>query len=568
MNEKAEYEIWQDLCREKLWPFLLYGFGIQAYMDNHPANRWCVARVHKPLADWLEFHIKDWLRTRHVRRTPKKCMIVVPRGFGKTTLITKGAQAWLHLLDPDLSTITDSVTTEKSWEFLQAIKNVMDGQDPNAWFTRLYGDWRDPGRPWKQGFMTHALRQSLAAEAASMVCSSVEKGITGKHPDALFVDDPIVQEKLVEGMNWIDKVNKHMDAMIPALRQDGLLVATATRYHDADWLGRYMRDEGVASITGHQPPYLDFSLDERGQWHLYFLQARRHDGKPVLPEVWSDEALSAYERKNSLDYMAQMMNDPGTGEHMPLTREQLEVMMVEPKDVPGNLRISIHCDTAWKDRATIGKGDYNVIQVWGHAADGSGEVYYLEGHRSNAWRAEEFLDTLVGIIQKVKKERGVRPFVITDEKVLGGKNDIFENLVWSHCAAAGVVAPPVLLLARGNKRKSVRIREAVGYWVNGKVRLVRRSPGLEALVSEMLRIDVSAHDDMADAAADVFHEEVYTPETVIGRENAQGPPPRRPWDEELQLPFSAMDDDTVRYAYDQVVEREEREFWVDRWGIA
>lgn len=566
---KNELVLMQHLCRSHLWPFVLYAFGIQNYMTRHPANQWCVERVHRPLCEWLEWHIKDWLRTRHTRTLPKKLLIVWPRGFGKTTLVTKAAQLWCHLQETDLSSITDSVTVEKSWDFLQSLKTVMAGEDPNAWFSKLYGSWRDPKRPWKQGFLVHAMRQSLAAEAASMVCSGVEKGITGKHPDALFIDDPIVQEKLVEQGGWLDKVNRHMDAMIPAIRQDGLLVGTATRYHDSDWLGKYIRDEGVKTLLGHIPPYLDFDLDEKtGQWDLYFMQARDTEGKSVLPEVWPEEALSAYERKSSMDFQSQMMNDPGTGEHMPLTKEQLDLMWVSPKDVPGNLRISIHCDTAWKSRTSIGRGDYNVIQVWGHAVDGSGSVYYLEGYRNNRWRSEEFLDTLVALIQKVKKERGVKPFAITDERALGGKNDIFEGLVWSHCAAAGVVAPPVFLLNRGQLRKEIRIREAAGYWVNGKVWLVRRAPGVESLVAEMLRIGVSQHDDMADAAADVFCEEVYTPSRVMGSQGDQAPPPRRPYDEYLQMPLHMIDEDGVRELYDHMVEKEEQEaVWVEKWGF-
>jgi hypothetical protein len=564
---KNELKLWQDACRDKLWLFLLYAFGVRNFMRKNPHKAWCVEEIHRPLCDWMEERMLEWVKTRHLRTKPKKIMIIWPRGFGKTTIVTKAAQLWLHLQDPDVSTITDSVTTEKSWEFLGALKHVMDGSDPNAWFTHLYGNWRDPKREWKQGKLVHAFRQSLGAESSSMMCSSVEKGITGKHPDALFIDDPIVQEKLTEGLAWIEKVNRHMDAMIPALQSDGLLVATATRYHDTDWLGKYLRDEGCCNVEGHEPPYRDFDIRPDGQWELFFMQARGDDGKSMLPDVVSDAFLQDYERKNPMDFQAQMMNDPGTGAHMPLTLEDLDRCWVEQRDVPKNLGYSIHCDTAWKSREMMGRGDFSAIQLWGHAGDGSGVVYYLEGWDSNTWSAEEFLDTLVGIIKRLKQTQGARPFAVTDERALGGKNDIMENLIWSHCAQYGVVSPPVVLLNRGGTKKEIRIREAAGYWKNGKVKLVRGAPGVETLRTQMLRIGVSAHDDMADCAADVFNEEIYTPERVAGQALDQPMMPRRPYDEYLQMPLGKIDADGVRELYDRDVERENEVIeYLEKWG--
>jgi len=554
-DQQSEVELFANLCRESFWEFLRWGFGVANYMEKRPENRWCVERVHRPLCEWFEDEVRDWLANRETRRTPKKLMVVWPRGMGKTTIMTKAGQLWVQLQDPDISSITDSVTTEKSWEFLQALKDVMGGKDPNAWFTQMYGSWKDPKRTWKSGMLVHAFRRSMGAEAASMISSSVEKGITGKHPDVIFIDDPVVQEKLTQEMNWLDKVNVHVNALIPALKPNGLLVATATRYHDDDWLGRYIREEGVKKVWGMMPRDWDFRLRPKdGQWDLYFLRAEDGFGNPVCPEIHTAEFLANYKAKSPLDYSAQMMNEPGQGEHMPLTREQVHHMWVEPQHVPGNLSISIHCDTAWKTRETMAKGDYNVIQVWGHARDGSGEVYYLDGYRSNLWRVEDFGDQLVMVLQRLKKE-GRRPFVITDEAGLGGKADVFGGLVQGWCAGAGMYSPPVVLLNRQGRRKEIRIREAAAYWADGKVRLVRGAPCVQELVSEMLRIGVSAHDDMADAAADVFHPDIYIPERAMGRDE-ETPPPRRPFDDVLQTDPRRWGDGDWRVAYDEMVERE------------
>lgn len=567
-NATAEIALARHVARRSLWYFVNYAFGIRQFMLRHPHKNWLTERIHRPLCDWLQEHMEDWLQTRHLRSTPKKLMVIWPRGFGKTTLVTKAAQTWLHLQDPDLSTIIDSVTKEKSWEFLQAIKHVMDGSDPNAWFTALYGSWKDPRRIWQQDKLIHAHRHDIGAEATSIICSSVEKGITGKHPDALFIDDPIVQEKLVEGLAWLDKVNKHMDAMIPALQTDGLLVATATRYHDTDWLGTYLRDEGIIDCIGHQPEDIEaLARGDQGQWHLFFLQARDAEGRSVLPEAVSDQWLLNYERKNPMDFQAQMMNCPGEGAHMPLTRAKIDQLIVDTKDIPKNLDYSIHCDIAWKDREAVGKGDYNVVQLWGHAVDGSGEVYYLEGYRSNTWNPSEFFEVLTSVVANVKHDGGHIRGITFDKPTGGMSTEELEQTFWNHFAEYKMVCPPVYPISRAGKAKETRIRWAAGYWNNNRVWLKRNAPGLEVLITEMLRIGVSAKDDMADAATDVFYEEIYAPE-ISGARFGQPPPPVRPMDEELQGPLHLMSDEAIREAYDRDVEKEQQAVYMHRLGWA
>ena len=289
------------------------------------------------------------------------------------------------------------------------------------------------------------------------------------------------------------------------------------------------------------------------------MRARNDQGDPVLPEVWDEVALKDYERKNPFDFASQMMNEPGEGEHMPITREQVEQLWVSEAEVPHNMTYSVHCDIAWKSLETLGTGDFNVIQLWGHTR---GDVYYLWGARSNTWRSEDFLDALVACVQRCRKERLRAPFTITIDKPTGGSGDAIANLIWNAFAQAQIVCPPVLQITRTAKKES-RIRAAAGYWINGNVRLVRDAPEVEALVLEMVRLGVTQFDDMADAAADVFHADVYTPERVYGTD-PQPPVPRRPYDEILQMPLELVDDEGVRELYDRIVEREaaREERWI------
>ena len=76
---------------------------------------------------------------------------------------------------------------------------------------------------------------------------------------------------------------------------------------------------------------------------------------------------------------------------------------------------------------------------------------------------------------------------------------------------------------------------------------------------QMSRIGISEHDDWADAAADVFHPEVYRPFLPPGQD-AQPPVPQRPWDRELKT--GQIDNETARGIYDHLFPPDPQERWV------
>lgn len=556
-SELAELErqLWGEACRRRFWTFARRGFGIAPWMVDNPHKLWLTERVHKPLCAWYEWHVRDWLANRRTASRRRKLAIVWPRHFGKTTLITKAGQIWLHLQDPDLATVTYSVTQTRSHEFVTAIRDTLEGANPYAWFPMLYGNWVG-GRNWKAGSLTHNHRITHGRSEASFEASSVEVGLTGKHPDAVFIDDPVTIEKLREGEGWLKLVDEGVNALIPVVPKNGLIVACATRYRDYDWLGNLFRDEGVRSLDGMTVRDPDFKLDADGQWDLYLMRARNDLGDPVLPEVWDDQALKDYARKDPMGYAAQMMNEPGEGAHMPVTWAQVEDMVIDVKDLPRDMRYSIHLDAAFKDAARIGRGDYNVIEVWGHK---NGTAYYLDGKRSNEWQPQDFADAFVTTLQGLVAKRA-RVFVVTYDLETGGLKGSMKLFLMGACHAVGLPLPPTKPMHR-NLSKDTRIREAAMYWADGRVKLVRTAPEWRQLASEMVRLGVARTRDMADAAADVFAEGVYTPESTGTHQGSYRPV--RPWDEELGAPIRDWSPEFARRVVDEAVrvKREEPVEW-------
>lgn len=218
----AEIELMRDLCRRDFWTFFLYAFG---YGINPLGNRWIEPEIHEPLARWFQKHVEEWESWRKAgSRKQKKLAVIMHRKGGKTTLITRAGQLWLHLRDPEISTYTGSENTANAGKMLAAIKAVVDGSDHYALWTKLYGNWAGTARTWAGREVVHAARKNTARQDPSLGVFGVETSITGAHPDAIFYDDPVSYERLKSDTDWLATVNSQVSSLIPVLQSDGLLV--------------------------------------------------------------------------------------------------------------------------------------------------------------------------------------------------------------------------------------------------------------------------------------------------------------------------------------------------------
>jgi len=223
-----------------------------------------------------------------------------------------------------------------------------------------------------------------------------------------------------------------------------------------------MEDDGIKSWDGM--PNTDSRIPVgTGHWRIYFLQARDtldtavySRGRPILPTVWSDARLTRWEDRNPEDYANQAMNDPTTGEHMPLTKEQIDSLYIPRaamRDIPIEYA-TLHLDTAFKEDQQE-KGDYSVISVWLHDMRNNGMVYFDRSVFSNGWRVEQFNDELVAVMFDLRK-RNIRVRMITDEPEPGGKLGSWKALVQQAIRGAGLRYVEIKQIPRqGTRRSSV-----------------------------------------------------------------------------------------------------------------
>jgi hypothetical protein len=501
--------------------------------------------------------------------------IILPRGFGKTLVTTKAAMLWIHLDDPDASTAIGSEVQPKAQAFLKPIKKVMQGQDPNAWFSWLYGLWYNPEREWSQDKVEHAYRQSVGISEPSFDTWGVDKGLTGYHPDVVVFDDPISANKLRQGGDsWLRAVQRAHDAIEPAVKTNGLYILVGTRYLVDDILGKALKDDGVKSWDGMPSQDTDLMSDiGKGTWRVYYMSGRDvanttnfPEGEPTLPEVWFHAKMKRYEKRDPEGYASQVLNDPTTGEHMALTQEQVETMRIKctpscpagcfPRQhLPLIEYATVHCDTAYKSPERRGKGDDNVIAVWLHPASRNGTVYFDGAKRDKTWRSEDFNDQLIYTLSDLKR-RMIRVRVITADKNPGGQSGLWKTSVIQAIEGARLRVPDIQELNR-SEGKTERIMVASNYWAEGHVKLVYDAPQRERLEYEMVRVGkLKSGIDLSDACADVFGSErpgqdwYHKAQTQSGFDPDEGAFPRQPGDEILKNWRGPLLDSDVDKLYD------------------
>jgi len=552
---EAERDLWTAICAPRrwyaadgetpethpqaLWYFIALAWGTEAYFQKRKGEaRWLQPRVHLQLVTWLQFHLLRWLDQRSSGSDDRYYIGVVwPRQFGKTVIATKAASLWTHLADPDMSTLYFSATHPLSKSILGAVQEVISGKNKLSWFSWLYGNWRANDRKWDGTECVHGYREMTSLGEPSFDTTGVEIGMTGYHHDQHIIDDPIYANKLREGGTYMNTVHTAVDACYNALKPNGLMMINATRYLDDDVIGRHQKREGISTWNGMVCP--NTALFEtvpmgHGSWHVNFWQTENEEtSEPTLPEVYNKVKIRDHKKRDPEDFACQQQNNPGSGEHAPLVERQIHDIFCDYRVLRGyggavvNPVATIHIDTAFKKKDSIGKGDDSAIVVWLHDERPNGLIYLDTANlkASNEWRAEDFHAELIRVCVNLRR-RGIPIRCLTDESDGGGKGDVYPSVLKAVLNGAGFYIPIHQLNRQGTKKRS-RIRKSAIHWAEGYVRILlerdctcgqdlpalmcphwKKPPLFLKLMNQMLRIDAVDHDDLADAAADVFIEEL------------------------------------------------------------
>lgn len=509
-------------------------------MADNPTKQWFQRSIHYSYCRWKQNH---YFRMFDAQRSGVACrvrlMTALPRGFLKTT-INIGSKMWAHLENSGFASYVGSSDDSLAQEIFSSVQPIYEGSDGYAKFHLYYGNWYDPKRKGNKSELVHAARKNTARKEPSFKIFSISTGFKGHHPEIAELDDPVDREKLRnEGSAHLMIANTSVMATRPAMPECSVYEVTMTRYHDDDPHGHYQHQEGVRSWTGHPLWDTEVKVSDKGEWDVYHLQVRDPEtNESIEPRLNTTRDLDVYEASNSVEFWNQMMNQPARGDHMGLDISQLTELYVSPEaaaDVPGDYIICV--DTAFKeDPQTIAMDACESVFVVAKrdARPLKADYYIVECYASRKDRIEDFTTKLILKIQQYASLHK-RISLITDERSPGKIGAWFHYLL-NRCHAMGVICPPTLEIPRGGGKKSKKIRRmrvAAGFWADGRVKIVRGAPGMHKLLSQMSRFENLKIVDCADAAADLFHPDVYVVQSMMGQSSNLGVAQRGPDDDEL-----------------------------------
>lgn len=599
-NLAAERDVWRAACapnhwfgpdgvtpsthKDSLWWFLNLAWGARAFLRSHPSEpQWLYEPIHHPYCSWLQYHLLRWKALTLAQGEPEqyRIMSLLPRGYGKTVSATKAGSLWSHLDDPKMTTLIGSATTNLSEDILASIAAIMNGEGELAresWFTWLYGNWRVGAQSWKpKEYIKHAYRGADAVSEGSFEMTSADVGMTGYHHRQHWWDDPIYANKLRDGkMAYLRSVHTAFNASYDALHANGLLVLTATRYLDGDVAGRAMKYEGVASWSGMPCPHMHLFTDVpflKGKWHVFFYQTEdEFTGLPTHPRLWTVDKIKVAKKRNAENFAGQQQNNPGSGEKAPLVESQIPYLYMSYPDFHWDVTeprwATIHIDTAFKTNENVREGDFNAIVVWLSDPRDNG-VLYLDTdllRHSDEWREEDFNAELVKVCLALRRRR-IFIRAITDEVEPGGKRGTYKNRILGILRGAGFMLDEkqFIQLNRHTDKKG-RIRTAAGHWAEGYVRLLLHKdqqanwivpPTLRSLVYQILKVNATEHDDLADAATDGFIPELWNPPTANPGVPDKDTGVRQPGDDDLKYFTGKLTDEQVLALDDEMREMRE-----------
>jgi hypothetical protein len=474
-----------------------------------------------------------------------------------------------------MTTLIASATTGLSEDFLKSIASVMDGTNRDSWFVWLYGNWRAGSQRWKTDeYVKHGYRGTDAISEGSFEITSAEIGMTGYHHRSHWWDDPIYANKLRDNrMAYMRSVHTAFDATYDAVHANGLIALTCTRYLDDDVAGRHMKHEGVATWEGMECPHM-YMFDKvpflQGTWHVFFWQTEDElTGEPTHPLLWTRGKIAEAKLRES--WSGQQQNNPGSGDKAPLVESQIPYLYMSYPDFAWDVSepewATIHIDTAFKTENNVRMGDYNAIIVWLKDPRNNG-VMYLDTdliRHSDEWREEDFNRELVKVCMALRARR-IFIRAITDEKEPGGKAGTYKNRILGILRGAGFnMSPDQFIQLNRHADKKGRIRTAAGHWAEGYVRLLLHKDGsnnwilpkeVRTLISQIVKVNATQHDDLADAATDGFIPQLWAPPmSNPGIPSAEGTAPIQPGDADLKWFSRKLTNEEILLMDDDIAEQ-------------
>jgi hypothetical protein len=445
------------------------------------------------MSDALHGHLAELIE-RSITGDGGNVGLIIPRDMLKTSL-GLAAVLWAFTRkakienDLEFRVLIDSSTLSLSQKSLRWIARTMES---NKEYRKLYGDFLKGKKSGSREIYV-AGRDSGVVKEPNFMASSVRSEIVGLHFDLYWPDD-LVTERTYATPHLRNGVTQHFYSNLNLLDPEGVVLYTATTWHDGDLTGTLRRAEKDAKLKGEKPfmkMYVRAALEDANG------TPDDVNGASIFPERWTTEQL----KKKRVDlprpnWRAQHMNDPSLPEYA--IQFNKSEMYVPRADFPDRLRLKVcTVDPNFREENQAGN-DYGCIVVGGF--DNKANWWGLDV-RMDRWNSDQFLDQLFDVYTHFRPNIILIEQKFTSHLITAIRNR--ESIRGVHL--------PIQYMKRDWRAKEMRYVGMAPIFSAGRIRFASE---IEARVKvemedELERVGSSAHDDFLDALMDQLT--VFTP---------------------------------------------------------
>lgn len=251
-------------------------------------------------------------------------LVKVPRGVGKSTLITQARALQLAMQHPDIAILIANEVERNAMKFLAAIKDQLsDNELLRALFPeRIPQDPEHECSKWSESEVI--LPRPTGRKESTFQAIGVGGALAGMHPDLVICDDLIADEaaeqaRATGSFQLIEKANRWIGRLRPIVnRQEtwGGIVVVGTPWWEDDCYAYIEQSYGFgqqpkrylvkADIAGESVAVECYRVGDLAVFNRPILE----NGTSYFPERWPDEELAKMRVDDPLLFAANMMLDP------------------------------------------------------------------------------------------------------------------------------------------------------------------------------------------------------------------------------------------------------------------
>lgn len=296
-------------------------------------------------------HEAPWVEAaQDIGDRPKgqKYVIIAPPGSGKTTMMAILFIAWMIGRYPEKHTGLLSYSDAVGWDRSGAIKRIISESLPY----QLVFPWIKAEKK-KWGVAAWQVQRSDPTDPhPTLRAGGTTSAVVAYRLNGLLIDDAH-DPKNSANMQQMDKVWKnYADAILTRLTSDSWQLVIGTRWSDADFIGRLLKQKG---------------------WKVIHLRALDENEQSYWPEQYPTKVLLERKHNHPAMFATQYQGDTTGGETQIINR--LITYDETPETIARKypLVVGVGWDTALKDKQ---QNDFSVGYIGG--MDRFGRVYVLD----------------------------------------------------------------------------------------------------------------------------------------------------------------------------------------------